>query len=181
MELGGEAGVTVPQGGSGFGRSALRFHGKIFAMLVRGRLVLKLPASRVEALVAAGAGDPLDANKGTPMREWLSLDPRSPEPRAPPAHEAPALAGRARRPRCIRGRRAACARPTAGYARPGAGPAVLSWASSRARTAGSPPGTSTILVRLVAPVISVTSPGRTPNAAATAASAAAVAWPPTAR
>jgi len=36
MELAGEAGVTVPQGGSGFGRSALRFDGKIFAMLARG-------------------------------------------------------------------------------------------------------------------------------------------------
>jgi hypothetical protein len=36
------------------------------------------------------------------------------------------------------------------------------------------------LVRLAAPVISVTSRGRTANAAATAASAAAVAWPPTA-
>ena len=44
-ELVGVAGVTPPRGGgSGFGRSALRFYGRIFAMLVRGRLVVKLPA-----------------------------------------------------------------------------------------------------------------------------------------
>jgi hypothetical protein len=76
-ELVGNAGVTPPRGGGGFGRSALRFQGKIFAMLVRGRLVVKLPAGRVDALVAAGAGVHFDANKGTPMREWLSLDPGS--------------------------------------------------------------------------------------------------------
>ena len=97
MELAGEAGVTVPPGGSGFGRSALRFQGKIFAMLVRGRLVLKLPASRVESLVAAGQGDHFDANKGTPMKEWLSLDPQSAEPWLPLAHEALAFAGSRRR------------------------------------------------------------------------------------
>jgi hypothetical protein len=96
MELAGVAGVTVPQGGSGFGRSALRFQGRIFAMLVRGRLVLKLPASRVEALVAAGAGDHFDANKGTPMREWLSLDPGAAEPWLPLAMDALEFA-RARR------------------------------------------------------------------------------------
>src|SRR6516225_3132592 len=76
-ELVGVAGVTPPRGGSGFGRSALRFQGKIFAMLVRGRLVVKLPAGRVDALVAAGDGVHFDANKGTPMKEWLSLDPDS--------------------------------------------------------------------------------------------------------
>src|SRR5215831_1460439 len=96
-ELVGAAGVTPPRGGGGFGRSALRFRGKIFAMLVRGRLVLKLPAPRVEALVAAGAGDHFDANKGTPMREWLSLDPQSAEPWLPLAHEALAFADRAGR------------------------------------------------------------------------------------
>jgi len=77
VELVGAAGVTPPRGGSGFGRSALRFQGKIFAMLVRGRLVVKLPAPRVDALVEAGDGVRFDANKGTPMREWLSLDPGS--------------------------------------------------------------------------------------------------------
>jgi len=81
-------GVTPPQGGRGFGRSAVRFGGKIFVMLVRGRLVLKLPAERVDELVAAGCGDPFDANKGTPMKEWLSLDPLTEQPWLPLAREA---------------------------------------------------------------------------------------------
>ena len=76
-ELVGAEGVTPPAGGGGFGRSALRYQGKIFAMLVRGRLVVKLPARRVNTLVEAGDGVHFDANKGTLMREWLSLDPGS--------------------------------------------------------------------------------------------------------
>jgi hypothetical protein len=76
-ELVGLAGVTPPRGGGGFGRTALRFDKRIFVMLVRGRLVLKLPAKRVDALVAAGEGARFDANKGTPMKEWFSLDPES--------------------------------------------------------------------------------------------------------
>ncbi len=87
-ELVGTEGVSPPRGGSGFGRSALRFQGKIFAMFVRGRLVVKLPPERVSALVAAGDGVHFDANKGTPMREWLSLDPDSQRPWLPLATEA---------------------------------------------------------------------------------------------
>jgi hypothetical protein len=87
-ELVGIAGVTPPLGGGGFGRSALRFQNKIFAMLVRGRLVLKLPAERVDALIAGGDGVRFDANKGTPMREWFSLDPQSGRAWLPLAREA---------------------------------------------------------------------------------------------
>jgi hypothetical protein len=76
-DLVGSDGVTPPRGGGGFGRSALRYRTKIFAMLVRGRLVLKLPADRVGELVSCGAGVHFDANKGTPMKEWFSLDPES--------------------------------------------------------------------------------------------------------
>ncbi len=57
-------------------------------MFVRGRLVVKLPPERVSALVAAGDGVHFDANKGTPMREWLSLDPDSQRPWLPLATEA---------------------------------------------------------------------------------------------
>src|SRR5215813_581436 len=89
----GAAGVTPPGGGGGFGRSALRFHGRIFAMLVRGRLVVKLPAERVDELIEAGDGVRFDANKGTPMREWLSLDPDSGEDWLELAREALDFAG----------------------------------------------------------------------------------------
>jgi len=78
-ELVGCAGVTPPRGGSGFGRSALRWEKKIFAMLVRGRLVVKLPATRVDALVSGGDGVRFDANKGTTtvllQRFWRVPDP----------------------------------------------------------------------------------------------------------
>ena len=96
-ELLGIPGVLPPQGGRGFGRSALRVENRIFAlrvenrifaMLVRGRLVLKLPQPRVDALVAAGHGIRFDANKGTPMKEWLSLDPEASLPWRPLAREA---------------------------------------------------------------------------------------------
>jgi len=87
-------GVTPPGGGNGFGRSALRYQRKIFAMLVRGRLVVKLPAARVDALVEAGEGERFDANKGTPMKEWLSLSPQSTVDWEPLAEEALTFAGR---------------------------------------------------------------------------------------
>ena len=76
-DLVGIDGVTPPPGGSGFGRGSLKYRGKIFAMFVRGHLVLKLPEARVAELNTAGEGAAFDANKGTPMREWLSVHPRS--------------------------------------------------------------------------------------------------------
>ena len=87
-ELIGTDGVTPPRGGSGFGRSALRYQGKIFAMFVRGRLVVKLPARRVDELIGAGDGLHFDANKGVPMKEWFSLDPGSGRAWLPLAREA---------------------------------------------------------------------------------------------
>lgn len=89
-------GVTPPGPGRGFGSHALRFDNKIFAMLVRGRLVVKLPKARVDALVAAGEGIRFDANKGTPMREWLCLAPESRLDWPALADEALDFAGRRR-------------------------------------------------------------------------------------
>jgi TfoX/Sxy family transcriptional regulator of competence genes len=56
-----------------FGSAGLKTHGKTFAMLVRGRLVVKLPGDRVEELLAAGAGARFDPGHGRLMREWVSL------------------------------------------------------------------------------------------------------------
>jgi TfoX/Sxy family transcriptional regulator of competence genes len=56
-----------------FGSAGLKTHGKTFAMLVKGRLVVKLPRDRVDELLAAGAGDRFDPGHGRLMREWISL------------------------------------------------------------------------------------------------------------
>jgi hypothetical protein len=69
-------GVTVPgaDGRRGFGSSALRINGAIFAMISRHELVLKLPGERVAELIGSAQGGPFTAGKRTPMRQWLVVD-----------------------------------------------------------------------------------------------------------
>ena len=93
-EMVGLEGVTPPRGGSGFGRSALRVDNRIFAMFVFGHLVVKLPKPRVDVLVDDGHGVRFDANKGTPMKEWLSVGNDSPLAWPELAREALAFVGR---------------------------------------------------------------------------------------
>jgi hypothetical protein len=71
----GTPGVTLPgeSGGRGFGAEALKVQGAIFAMLVQGALVLKLPQSRVGELVGSGAGGPFRNGSGRAMREWVTV------------------------------------------------------------------------------------------------------------
>ena len=71
-------GSDEPGAGSRFGSSGLKTGGRLFAMLVRGRLVVKLPRRRVDALVASGDGVRFDPRgDGRLMKEWLSLGPAS--------------------------------------------------------------------------------------------------------
>jgi hypothetical protein len=82
-------GVAHITEGKGFGSSGqLKVGGRIFAMLVRGELVLKLPRERVGELVESGEGTYFDAGKGKPMREWFVLSAKSPKRWPPLAQEA---------------------------------------------------------------------------------------------
>jgi hypothetical protein len=82
----GERGVTMS--GKGFGSEALRVNNKIFAMLTNGRLVVKLPRERVDALIASKDGERFDPGHGRLMKEWLSVSPRSAKPWLSLAREA---------------------------------------------------------------------------------------------
>ena len=67
----GRPGVTE---GTGFGTNAgLRVGGKVFAMLIGGELVLKLPGERVDDIIEAGVAERFDPGHGRPMKEWVAI------------------------------------------------------------------------------------------------------------
>jgi hypothetical protein len=77
----------------------LKVGGKIFAMLVRGELVVKLPRERVSALVEAGIGRQFDPRRdGRLMKEWVVLSGDDP-PWVEVAREASDFVGGAKRRR----------------------------------------------------------------------------------
>ena len=58
-----------------FGSVGLKSGGKVFAMVVKGELVVKLPAERVSELLASGEGRAFDPGHGRLMKEWVALRP----------------------------------------------------------------------------------------------------------
>ena len=56
-----------------FGSVGLKVHGKVFAMVVNGALVVKLPAPRAGALIQSGQCTAFDPGHGRPMKEWVSV------------------------------------------------------------------------------------------------------------
>jgi hypothetical protein len=80
-EVLGEGSATYGNEGGperAFGATSLKTNGKIFAMLVKERLVVKLPATRVEELVEAGVGERFDPGHGRIQKEWLSVPGEDP-------------------------------------------------------------------------------------------------------
>jgi TfoX/Sxy family transcriptional regulator of competence genes len=56
-----------------FGASGFKIDGKVFAMLVRDRLVVKVHRARVDALVDAGVAERFDPGHGRLMKEWVAV------------------------------------------------------------------------------------------------------------
>ena len=74
-----------------FNANSLRTRGKVFAMVVKERLVLRLPGERGAELVAAGDADYLVMGRRA-MKEWLSLAPSAAAQHVALAKEAKAFA-----------------------------------------------------------------------------------------
>jgi hypothetical protein len=72
-KLSEEPGVTL---GKAFHNPGLKLGSKLFAMLYKGSLVVKLPEARCRELLETGTAAVFDRGQGTPMREWVAL----PEP-----------------------------------------------------------------------------------------------------
>ena len=60
-----------PSDRRGFARASLMKNGKMFVSVRGDRMLLKLPADRVEAIIASAQGEPFDANRGKPLKEWV--------------------------------------------------------------------------------------------------------------
>lgn len=74
-----QSGVSFGEPGKkGFGASALKVNGKIFAMVnSKGQFTVKLPKQRVDALIASGDGERFDPGHGRLMKEWVAVAPTS--------------------------------------------------------------------------------------------------------
>lgn len=55
--------------------SVLNVNGKIFAMITKGNLVVKLPKARVDQLVSGGVGTHFNPGHGRLMKGWVVVRP----------------------------------------------------------------------------------------------------------
>ena len=69
------AGDPALEQGRMMSATGIKIGGRFFAMVVRGELVVKLPAARVDELEASGTGRRFDPGHGRPMKEWIGLQP----------------------------------------------------------------------------------------------------------
>ena len=72
--FGGRDGVET---GRMFGALGLKVGGKVFAMEVKGELVVKLTTARSNSLVQSGEASFFDPGHGRPMKQWVSVAPSS--------------------------------------------------------------------------------------------------------
>lgn len=71
--FGGEPAVEVSRM---FGSDAIKAHGKVFAMHVKGGLVVKLSGPRAEELITNGMATAFDPGHGRTMRQWVAIGPQ---------------------------------------------------------------------------------------------------------
>lgn len=72
--LSSERGVTK---GRMFGSVGLKVGKQVFAMDVKGRLVVKVSPQRASELRDAGLADAFDPGHGRPMKQWVAIDTRA--------------------------------------------------------------------------------------------------------
>lgn len=70
--FGGEPAVEVSRM---FGSDAIKVRGKVFAMHVKGSLVVKLSGPEAEALITGGMATAFDPGHGRPMKQWVTIGP----------------------------------------------------------------------------------------------------------
>ena len=72
--LGSEPSVSR---GKMFGSEGLKVGKSVFAMEVKGKLVVKLSAERAAELRDAGLAEAFDPGHGRPMKQWVAIAPRA--------------------------------------------------------------------------------------------------------
>jgi TfoX/Sxy family transcriptional regulator of competence genes len=72
--LSSEPGVTK---GRMFGSDGLKVGKRVFAMEVKGKLVVKVSLDRASELRDAGVAEPFDPGHGRPMKQWVAIAPRA--------------------------------------------------------------------------------------------------------